>query len=76
MTHFEGYVSHCIIRDFDQKWHLLVVSEWMSREAADRIRDEYANAEPVQLITPLLVTPRKRWVFARDSGTVRACKQG
>ncbi len=30
------------------------------------IRDEYANAEPVRLITPLLAKPRNRWVFSKN----------
>ncbi len=68
MTGFQGYVSHFILRDEDEKGHLLVVSEWATREAADRTRDEYANAEPVRLLTPLLVKPRNRWVFSKDSG--------
>jgi quinol monooxygenase YgiN len=68
MTRFQGYLSHLILRDEDEKGHLLVVSEWTSREAADRIRDQYANAEPVRLITPLLAKPRNRWVFSKDSG--------
>ena len=68
MARFQGYVSHFILKDEDEKGHLLVVSEWTTREAADPIRDEYANAEPVRLITPLLVRPRNRWVFSKDSG--------
>jgi quinol monooxygenase YgiN len=70
MTRFAGSVSHVILRDVDEKGHLLVVSEWTSREAADRTREAYATAEPVQLITPLLVKPRNRGVFLRDSGTI------
>jgi quinol monooxygenase YgiN len=69
MTRFQGYVSHFILRDEDEKGHLLVVSEWTSREAADRTRAQYANAEPVKLITPLLVKQRNRWVFSKDPVT-------
>ncbi len=65
MTRFEGYVSHFILRDEDEKGHLLVVSEWTSRDAADRTRVEYSDAEPVRLITPLLAKPRSRWVFTK-----------
>ena len=63
MTRFQGYVSHLILRDEDERGHLLVVSEWTSRDAADRSLDEYSGAEPVRLITPPLAKPRKRWVF-------------
>lgn len=62
MQGFEGYRSHTIFRDQDEKGHLFVISQWSSREAADRIRNEYATAEPVRLITPLLAKPRNRWV--------------
>ena len=37
-------------------------------EKADRIRDEYAQAEPVRLITPLLAKPRNRWVLSSVDG--------
>lgn len=68
MTGFAGYISHVILRDEDESGHLLVVSKWVSRDTADRIREEYAQAEPVRLITPLLARPRNRWVFAAVNG--------
>ncbi len=68
MTGFEGYISHFILRDEDASGHILVVSTWTSREKADRIRDEYAQAEPVRLITPLLAKPRNRWVLSSVDG--------
>ena len=68
MTGFEGYVSHFILRDEDAATHLLVVSTWTGRDKADKIRDEYAQAEPVRLITPLLAKPRNRWVFSKVDG--------
>ena len=68
MTGFEGYVSHFILQDEDAAGHLLVVSTWTSRDKPDRIKEEYAQAEPVRLITPLLAKPRNRWVFSKVSG--------
>jgi len=68
MTGFEGYISHFILRDEDESGHLLVVSTWAGRAAADKIRNEYAQAEPVRLIIPLLARPRNRWVFSRLNG--------
>jgi len=65
MTHFQGYVSHFVLRDEDEKGHLFVVSEWTSRNAADRTLAEYTGAEPVQLITPLLVKPQKAGFLKR-----------
>ena len=63
MTGFYGYLSHSILRDEDAGGHILVVSTWTSRDKADKSLKEYAGAEPVRLITPLLVEPRNRWVF-------------
>jgi heme-degrading monooxygenase HmoA len=63
MRNFKGYISHSILLDKDNKEHLLVISKWESRELADRTKVEYANAETVKLITPLLERPRSRWVF-------------
>ena len=68
MTGFEGYVSHFILRDEDSCGHLLVVSTWTSRDKADKTREVYAQAEPVRLLTPLLVKPRSRWVFSKVIG--------
>jgi len=65
MTGFEGYGSHFILKDEDATGHLLVVSTWSSRDKADKIRKEYAEAEPVRLLTPLLARSRNRWVFSR-----------
>jgi quinol monooxygenase YgiN len=64
MRHFEGYISHRLLVDQDNQGHLLVISQWQSREAADRIRDEYAGSETVRRLTPLLSAPRERWVFS------------
>ncbi len=66
MPRFQGYVSHVILQDEDAKGHLMVISEWTSRAAADRIRDAYAQAEPVLQIAPLLAKPRGRSVFSKD----------
>jgi quinol monooxygenase YgiN len=35
MESFDGYVGHELIEDLDQSGHLIVVSRWASREAAD-----------------------------------------
>ncbi len=66
MQVFEGYISHVILVDQDEVGHLLVVSEWENRDIADRLLKEYATAEPVQRILPLLSQPRNRWVCSRD----------
>ena len=64
MTGFEGLVSYRILIDQDAPVHLLVVSEWQSREHADRTLAQYAGAETVRDLTPLLARPRGRWVLS------------
>ena len=66
MQGFEGYISHVILVDQDEVGHILVVSEWKNRDIPDRLRTEYASAEPVQRLLPLLARPRDRWVCSRD----------
>ena len=72
MRGFEGYLSHRILIDQDAPAHLLVVSEWRSRENADRTLEQYAGSEPVRQITPLLARPRGRWVFSEDMPACQA----
>ncbi|WPC42665.1 antibiotic biosynthesis monooxygenase family protein [Clostridium sp. JS66] len=67
MQKFKGYISHSILVDKDNKEHLLVFSKWENRALADRIKDEYANAETVKLITTILECPRGRWIFEEDT---------
>ena len=67
MQRFDGYLSHQLLVDQDAANHLLIVSDWRNREAADRIKDEYAGSETVRLLTPLLLRPRNRWVFANKT---------
>lgn len=71
MRGFPGYQSHCILRDDDERGHILVISEWTSREAAERIRAGYWTAEPVRLITRLLAEPRNRWVLTKEASPLR-----
>jgi quinol monooxygenase YgiN len=63
MKGFSGYVSHCLLQDKDNAGHFIVVSQWSDRESADKTRELYANAEPVQHLTPILAAPRQRFVL-------------
>jgi quinol monooxygenase YgiN len=63
-TLFQGYISHRLFMDADQPGHFIVVSDWASRADADRVRDEYANSEPVARLQPLLSEPRRRLVLS------------
>ena len=63
---FDGYISHNILVDQDDKGHLLVISKWDTRDAADKTRVGYANADTVKRIKPLLQKERARWAFDED----------
>jgi quinol monooxygenase YgiN len=63
MKGFSGYVSHRLLQDADNPGHFIVVSQWADRESADKTREVYANAEPVQLLMPILAAPRQRFVL-------------
>jgi quinol monooxygenase YgiN len=63
MKGFSGYVSHRLLHDKDNAGHFIIVSEWTDRESADRTLKVYADAEPVQLLLPLLAAPRQRFVL-------------
>jgi quinol monooxygenase YgiN len=63
MKGFYGYVSHRLLQDKDDAGHFIVVSQWIDRKSADESREVYANAEPVQLLTPILAVPRQRFVL-------------
>ena len=74
MQHVDGYISHQLLVDEDAANHLLLVSQWQTREAADRSKDEYAGSEAgseagskrVPQLKPLLSRERGRWVFSAD----------
>jgi quinol monooxygenase YgiN len=71
MRHVDSYISHQLLVDEDASNHLLLVSQWQTREAADRSKDEYAGSEAgfktIPLLTPLLSRERGRWVFTEDT---------
>jgi quinol monooxygenase YgiN len=63
MLSFDGYVSHELIQDLDQPGHLIVVSQWASREAADAARS-YASHPNAKRANQLVNEPRRRTVGA------------
>lgn len=71
LTRFEGYVSHRLLVDEDNAGHLLVVSQWQNREAADRSKQEYAGSETVRQLTQLLSRPRERWIFREEEARAK-----
>lgn len=62
MTQCAGYVDHETIADVGDPGHVVVISHWSSREAADRIRDEYSQHPNALEANRLSLEPRRRIV--------------
>ena len=62
MTKCAGYVDHETIADVGDPGHVVVISHWSSREAADRIRDEYSQHPNAVEANRLSLEPRRRIV--------------
>ena len=65
MPNFPGYLRHVLIEDVDDPGHLFVVSEWQSREAADKVLIDYATSPNARLANELVAEPRRRTVGRR-----------
>ncbi len=63
-TLFCGYLGHRLFADADQSGQFIVVSDWASRDDADRSLREYADAETVRQLQPLLTEARVRTVLS------------
>ena len=69
MTHFDGYLTHELIQDLDDSGHLLVVSQWTTRQRADEVLREYATDPSARRANELVSRPRTRFVgHATPSG--------
>ena len=62
MPVFDGYLTHELIEDLDDPGHLLVVSQWTSRERADESLRQYANHPNARRANELVSRPRIRFV--------------
>ena len=67
MRAFAGYLEHELIRDVTDAGHLIVVSHWATRSAADNARDQYAGHPSAQRANSLVTEPRRRIVGVRVS---------
>jgi len=67
MLAFAGYLGHELIRDVSDAGHLIVVSHWATRSAADDARDKYAGHPTAQRANSLVTEPRRRTVGVRVS---------
>ena len=63
MLSFDGYLAHELIQDLDQPGHLIVISRWASREAADAAMS-YASHPNAKRADQLVSQPRRRTVGA------------
>jgi quinol monooxygenase YgiN len=63
MLSFDGYLDHELIEDLDEPGHLIVVSRWTSREAADAALS-YASHPNARRANELVSEPRRRTVGA------------
>src|SRR5262245_54213109 len=62
MQSYGGYLRHVIVEDLDDPGHLIVISEWQSRAAADTVLAEYAEHQNAKRANALAVQPRRRTV--------------
>lgn len=62
MTHFDGYLTHELIEDLDDAGHLVVVSQWTTRQRADEVLREYVNNANARRANELVSRPRTRFV--------------
>lgn len=65
MPAFDGYLGHELLVDADDAGHLLVVSQWVSREHADAVLREYSGQPNAQAADRLAAQPRRRFVAVR-----------
>jgi heme-degrading monooxygenase HmoA len=63
MLSFQGYLTHELIQDLDQPGHVIVVSQWASRDAADAALS-YASHPNAERADELVSEPRRRTVGA------------
>jgi heme-degrading monooxygenase HmoA len=63
MLSFDGYVAHELVQDLDEPGHVIVVSRWASRAAADAAMS-YASHPNARRANELVSEPRRRTVGA------------
>jgi quinol monooxygenase YgiN len=68
MPCFAGYLGHELLVDIDDPGHLLVVSQWASREHADKSLRLYAEHPNARAANDLVAEPRRRILAAGAGG--------
>jgi quinol monooxygenase YgiN len=68
MPCFAGYLGHELLVDIDDPGHLLVVSQWTSREHPDKTLRRYAEHPNAGAANNLVAEPRRRILAAGARG--------
>lgn len=63
MLAFDGYLAHELVQDLDEPGHLIVVSRWASRDAADAALTYTSHPNAVR-VKQLVSEPRRRTLGA------------
>lgn len=63
MPGFDGYLEHAIVQDLDQPGHLFVLSQWVSRAAAEAAL-VYLSHPNARRVEQMVSEPRRRTVAA------------
>lgn len=71
MTGYDGYLGHELLIDADDSGHLLVISQWTTRERADATLRDYATHPNAHAANRLVTEPRRRFVATRDEAGPR-----
>jgi quinol monooxygenase YgiN len=61
MLQYDGYLSHEIVEDVQDPGHLIVISRWRDRDAADAAMS-YASHPNARRANDLVSEPRRRTV--------------
>jgi quinol monooxygenase YgiN len=71
MTGYDGYLDHELLIDADDPGHLLVISQWTTRERADATLRDYATHANARAANHLVAEPRRRFVAIRNEAGPR-----
>lgn len=71
MTGYDGYLDHELLIDADDPGHLLVISQWTTRERADATLRDYATDPDARAANHLVAEPRRRFVAIRNEARPR-----
>ncbi|MGH3428562.1 MAG: antibiotic biosynthesis monooxygenase family protein [Mycobacteriales bacterium] len=66
MAGYDGYLDHELLIDDDDLGHLLVISQWETREHADATLRNYATHPNAAAADHLVTEPRRRFIATRN----------